>query len=91
MLDNFQNDYYAQFDIYRYLNNLANSENFWQTIESIYGTEFDRATTEIIRDRWQQGDFSDLPTISILDDTSADLKSSKATVWFSRITLVDNL
>jgi hypothetical protein len=66
MIDNTINDYYTQFNIRQYLIDFANTENFWDNLTDIYGTQFDRATAEKIRDQWQQVDFSSLPAIEIL-------------------------
>ncbi|OBU77676.1 Calx-beta domain-containing protein [Cylindrospermopsis raciborskii] len=51
------------------------SDKFWQSIDTAFGTTYNRTIAELLRGKWQKGDFSDLPPIQIVD--SAVLSGGK--------------
>ncbi|WP_435183624.1 pre-peptidase C-terminal domain-containing protein [Cylindrospermopsis raciborskii G7] len=51
------------------------SNNFWQAIDTAFGTTYNRTIAELLRGKWQKGDLSDLPPIQIVD--SAVLSGGK--------------
>ncbi|MBA4455101.1 calcium-binding protein, partial [Cylindrospermopsis raciborskii CS-506_B] len=44
------------------------SDKFWQSIDTAFGTTYNRTIAEVLRGKWQKGDFSDLPPIQIVDN-----------------------
>jgi DNA-binding transcriptional MerR regulator len=52
------------------LQDFAQSKNFWMVLDSVFGTEYDRAQATAIQQAWQANDFSLLPEIQVLDNTS---------------------
>ncbi|MBD2096465.1 cadherin-like domain-containing protein [Trichocoleus sp. FACHB-591] len=52
------------------LQGFAQSENFLSVLDSVFGTEYDRAQAEAIQQAWQASDFSQLPEIQVLDNAS---------------------
>ncbi|OIP72721.1 MAG: hypothetical protein AUK43_02470 [Oscillatoriales cyanobacterium CG2_30_40_61] len=51
---------------YNQLSNLADSDNFWQVLETAFGTQYNQSAAETIRFQWQNHDFSQLPQVEIL-------------------------
>ncbi|PNJ95905.1 hypothetical protein CEP13_06865 [Cylindrospermopsis raciborskii C03] len=51
------------------------SDKFWRSIDSSFGTSYNRTIAELLRGKWEKGDFSDLPPIQIVD--SAVLSGGK--------------
>ncbi|MCH4902841.1 calcium-binding protein, partial [Cylindrospermopsis raciborskii CHAB3438] len=45
------------------------SDKFWQSMDSAFGTSYNRTIAELLRGKWQKGDFNDLPSIQIVDST----------------------
>ncbi|MBD2123235.1 cadherin-like domain-containing protein [Trichocoleus sp. FACHB-262] len=52
------------------LQGFAQSENFLSVLDSVFGTEYDRAQATAIQQAWQASDFSQLPEIQVLDSAS---------------------
>lgn len=48
------------------LTHFAKLENFWQSFEAIYGSQYDQAKVATLKSQWQTGDFSQLPTIEVV-------------------------
>ncbi|KRH95967.1 hypothetical protein ASL19_09170, partial [Cylindrospermopsis sp. CR12] len=45
------------------------SDKFWQSMDGAFGTSYNRTIAELLRGKWQKGDFNDLPSIQIVDST----------------------
>ncbi|KRH95979.1 bluetail domain-containing putative surface protein [Cylindrospermopsis sp. CR12] len=43
------------------------SDKFWQSMDSAFGTSYNSTIAELLRGKWQKGDFSDLPPIEMVD------------------------
>jgi Zn-dependent protease with chaperone function len=50
------------------LTEFAQSSDFASKIEMAFGSQIDRSELTALQQRWQQGDFSDLPTIEVLQN-----------------------
>ncbi|QHV00554.1 Calx-beta domain-containing protein, partial [Synechocystis sp. CACIAM 05] len=64
--------------VYENLIQFADSPHFWQDLEIIFGSSFNRAKAEELRQQWQAEDFSQLPPIRILDQGMAGLLGAYA-------------
>jgi hypothetical protein len=53
--------------IYQQLIDFARLDAFWQTFDTIYGTQYDFALAESLQQQWATGDFSQLPQVDILE------------------------
>ena len=49
--------------VYDQLTSFANLENFWQSFDAIYGTQYNQAIAITLQTQWQTGNFSQLPQI----------------------------
>ena len=54
--------------VYRQLTTFAGLESFWTNFDSIFGTAYNIAVAQSLRSQWQNGNFSQLPTIEVIDD-----------------------
>jgi hypothetical protein len=54
--------------VYQQLTAFAGLESFWTNFDSIFGTEYNLAVAQSLRAQWQSGNFSQLPTIEVIDD-----------------------
>ena len=54
--------------VYQQLTAFAGLESFWTNFDSIFGTEYNLAVAQSLRSQWQSGNFSQLPTIEVIDD-----------------------
>jgi Ca2+-binding RTX toxin-like protein len=54
--------------VYQQLTAFAGLESFWTNFDSIFGTEYKLAVAQSLRSQWQNGNFSQLPTIEVIDD-----------------------
>ncbi|MEB3189502.1 MAG: hypothetical protein VKL42_04070 [Snowella sp.] len=52
--------------VYSQLSAFAGSDSFWQTFNTVYGTQYNFAIADSIRTQWAKGDFSGLPTIEVV-------------------------
>ncbi|MBE9175848.1 hypothetical protein IQ225_12055, partial [Synechocystis salina LEGE 06155] len=64
--------------VHQNLLQLAHSPDFWRKLAIIFGAEFDRAKAEQLQQQWQAEDFSQLPTIRVLDQGMAGLLGAYA-------------
>ena len=55
---------------YNKLSTFAGSDNFWNLFDTTFGTQYNRSAAEILRLQWLSGDFSQLPQIEILDNST---------------------
>ena len=55
---------------YNQLSTFAGLDNFWDLFDTTFGTQYNRSTAEILRLQWLSGDFSQLPQIEILDNST---------------------
>jgi Zn-dependent protease with chaperone function len=54
--------------VYQQLTAFAGLESFWTNFDSIFGTEYNVSVAQSLRTQWQSGNFSQLPTIEVIDD-----------------------
>jgi hypothetical protein len=54
--------------VYQQLTTFAGLEIFWTNFDSIFGTAYNMAVAQSLRSQWQNGNFSQLPTIEVIDD-----------------------
>ena len=54
--------------VYQQLTAFAGLESFWTNFDSIFGTGYNIAVASSLRSQWQSGNFSQLPTIEVIDD-----------------------
>jgi Ca2+-binding RTX toxin-like protein len=54
--------------VYQQLTAFAGLESFWTNFDSIFGTAYNIAVAQSLRSQWQSGNFSQLPTIEVIDD-----------------------
>jgi hypothetical protein len=54
--------------VYQQLTAFAGLESFWTNFDSIFGTQYNIAVAQSLRSQWQSGNFSQLPTIEVIDD-----------------------
>jgi subtilisin family serine protease len=54
--------------VYQHLTAFAGLESFWTNFDSIFGTQYNIAVAQSLRSQWQSGNFSQLPTIEVIDD-----------------------
>jgi len=54
--------------VYQHLTAFAGLESFWTNFDSIFGTAYNIAVAQSLRSQWQNGNFSQLPTIEVIDD-----------------------
>ncbi|UJS04088.1 Calx-beta domain-containing protein [Cylindrospermopsis raciborskii] len=64
------------------------SGDFWQVLDTAFGTEYNRENAQILRLQWQKGDFSQLPQIEIVDsgilgDANGAYSSSENRIYLS--------
>ncbi|WP_413171899.1 glycoside hydrolase family 9 protein [Anabaena azotica] len=52
---------------YNQLSAFSGLDNFWQILDTAFGTQYNRSFAENLRLQWQAGDFTQLPQIEILD------------------------
>ncbi|WP_223343036.1 MULTISPECIES: hypothetical protein [unclassified Synechocystis] len=64
--------------VHQNLVQFAHSPDFWRKLAIIFGAEFDRAQAEQLQQQWQAEDFSQLPTIRVLDQGMAGLLGAYA-------------
>ncbi|MBS9391304.1 MAG: hypothetical protein HEQ33_21370 [Dolichospermum sp. WA123] len=55
---------------YNQLSTFAGSDNFWNLFDTAFGTQYDHTVAVTIRTQWLSGDFSQLPQIEILDNST---------------------
>ena len=55
---------------YSQLSTFSGLDNFWQVFDTAFGTQYNRSGAEILRLKWLSGDFSQLPQIEILDNST---------------------
>jgi len=54
--------------VYQQLTAFAGLESFWTNFDSIFGTAYNVSVAQSLRSQWQDGNFSQLPTIEVIDD-----------------------
>ena len=54
--------------VYQQLTTFAGLESFWTNFDSVFGTAYNIAVAQSLRSQWQSGNFSQLPTIEVIDD-----------------------
>jgi hypothetical protein len=54
--------------VYQQLTTFAGLESFWTNFDSVFGTAYNIAVASSLRSQWQSGNFSQLPTIEVIDD-----------------------
>jgi hypothetical protein len=54
--------------VYDSLTSFANLSNFWSLFETVFGSEYDLSVAQWLRSQWQGGNFSQLPTIQVIND-----------------------
>jgi Ca2+-binding RTX toxin-like protein len=54
--------------VYQQLTAFAGLESFWTSFDTVFGTEYNLAVAQSFRAQWQSGNFSQLPTIEVIDD-----------------------
>ncbi|MGJ0605285.1 Calx-beta domain-containing protein [Cylindrospermopsis raciborskii] len=64
------------------------SGDFWQVLDTAFGTEYNRENAQILRLQWQKGDFSQLPQMEIVDggilgDGNGAYSSSENRIYLS--------
>ena len=74
--------------VYEQLTSFANLENFWQSFDAIYGTQYNQAIAITLQTQWQTGNFSQLPQIEVisnsaLGDAKGAYASSTNTIYLS--------
>ncbi|QXE23385.1 hypothetical protein B6N60_02075 [Richelia sinica FACHB-800] len=52
--------------VHQILKNYANSDEFWNILETAFGFGFNHETAEYIRYQWQSNNFNDLPSIKVI-------------------------
>lgn len=63
---------YTGFDlatVYDQLTHFASLEDFWQSFDNLFGAQYDMAIATSFQSQWQKGDFSQLPSIEIIDSS----------------------
>ncbi|MDB9436488.1 Calx-beta domain-containing protein, partial [Dolichospermum lemmermannii CS-548] len=55
---------------YNQLSTFAGLNNFWQVFDTTFGTQYDHTVAVTIRTQWLSGDFSQLPQIETLDNST---------------------
>ena len=55
---------------YNQLSAFSGLDNFWQVFNTAFGTQYNRSGAEILRLQWQAGDFSQVPQVEILDNST---------------------
>ena len=55
---------------YNQLSDFSGLDNFWQVFDTAFGTQYNRSSAEILRLQWLSSDFSQLPQIEILDNST---------------------
>ena len=55
---------------YNQLSTFSGLDNFWQVFDTAFSTQYYRSGAEILRLKWLSGDFSQLPQIEILDNST---------------------
>jgi hypothetical protein len=55
---------------YSQLSTFSGLDNFWQVFDTAFGTQYNRSAAEILRLQWLSSDFSQLPQIEILDNST---------------------
>ncbi|MDB9438341.1 hypothetical protein PN450_16395, partial [Dolichospermum lemmermannii CS-548] len=55
---------------YNQLSTFSGLDNFWQVFDTAFGTQYNRSGAEILRLQWLSGDFSQVPQIEILDNST---------------------
>ncbi|MFN6485727.1 putative Ig domain-containing protein [Nostoc sp. DedQUE02] len=74
--------------VFDLLADFANSKNFWQDFNIIFGSQYNFALAENLRNRWQNRDFSQLPPIEVLnsgmDGIAGAYASSNNTIYLSQ-------
>jgi hypothetical protein len=55
---------------YNQLSTFSGLDNFWQVFDTAFGTQYNRSGAEILRLQWLSGDFSQVPQIDILDNST---------------------
>jgi Ca2+-binding RTX toxin-like protein len=65
--------------VYDQLTSFANLENFWQSFDAIYGTQYNQAIAATLQTQWQTGNFSQLPPIEVISNSAlGDAKGAYA-------------
>ena len=55
---------------YNQLSTFSGLDNFWQVFDTAFSTQYNRSGAEILRLQWLSSDFSQLPQIEILDNST---------------------
>ncbi|MEI3652169.1 MAG: sodium:calcium exchanger, partial [Dolichospermum lemmermannii FEM_B0920] len=55
---------------YNQLSAFSGLDNFWQVFNTAFGTQYNRSGAEILRLQWQADDFSQVPQVEILDNST---------------------
>jgi hypothetical protein len=55
---------------YNQLSTFAGSDNFWNLFDTTFGTQYDHTVAVTLRTQWLSGDFSQLPQVEILDNST---------------------
>ena len=74
--------------VYDQLTSFANLENFWQSFDAIYGTQYNQAIAATLQTQWQTGNFSQLPQVEVissgaLGNAKGAYASSTNTIYLS--------
>ena len=74
--------------VYDQLTSFAKLENFWSLFNTVFGSNYDYSLAAMLRSQWQSGNFSQLPTISvissdILGNTRGGYAKSINTIYLS--------
>ncbi|BAZ89326.1 hypothetical protein NIES932_08020 [Raphidiopsis curvata NIES-932] len=67
------------------------SDKFWESIDTAFGTSYNRTIAEVLRGKWQKGEFSDLPPIEIVDNAILNGGKGAYSQKKNRIYLSSNL
>jgi serralysin len=79
---------------YQIFSNFANSEDFWQNFDVIFGSEYNKTLAQSLKSDWKNQDFDSLPSIKIvnnqvLGNKEADYLPNKNVIYLLD-TFVDN-
>jgi Ca2+-binding RTX toxin-like protein len=55
--------------VYQQLSLFANQDNFWQVFNTSFGSTYNIAASEILREQWKTGYFSQLPAIEVVSSS----------------------
>lgn len=54
--------------VYNLLSNFANSKDFWQNFDIIFGSNYDNTLAKSLRSDWKNGNFDSLPSIKVTNN-----------------------